>query len=92
MRQITITYKGGFIMDTYCMICGAVLDQEDYRDGKIRTYPCSNCGTDDFMSADEAIAAIKKIWYPKSNVRLARWYHFLWFLNLQIKLFGRVII
>lgn len=45
-----------------------------------------------FMNSDEAIAEIKKIWYPKSNVRLARWYHYLWFLNLQMKIFGRVII
>ena len=28
----------------------------------------------------------------KSNVTLAKWYHFQWFLNLQVKLFGRWLI
>jgi len=28
----------------------------------------------------------------QANIALAKWWHFQWFLNLQVKLFGRCII
>lgn len=28
----------------------------------------------------------------KSNVALVKWWHFRWFLSIQIKLFGKVIV